>query len=144
MMKEKIWSWYSDVWAADQRCFVLPYIGINSSKRVWMRTVYNYTSGDWIFWTKVTVVADDKRFTESYSYFDVTRDNSGGRVWEYYDDESYIDMLRAIAAANNTVVRLEGREYYYDFTLSSTDKNAIKKTLELYDALVDSGVYKKY
>ncbi|MBQ9910863.1 MAG: hypothetical protein IJM50_05155 [Lachnospiraceae bacterium] len=52
----KGWSWYGEYWAADQRCFILPYIGVKNN-RVYLRTVYNYTADDWIFWTKVTVVA---------------------------------------------------------------------------------------
>ena len=131
------WSFYgSGSWAADQRCFVLPYIGRDSSS-TWLRIVYNYTAYDWIFFEKVIVAADDERFTKNFDYFDVTRDNSGERVWEYMDDNagaSDVEMLWAIANSTETIVRFEGDDYYHDFTVKDSDKQAIRDALTVYEA----------
>ena len=45
-------KFYSDAWAADISCFVMPYIGKDDSSS-WLRLIYNYTSGDWIFFKKI-------------------------------------------------------------------------------------------
>lgn len=130
-------------WYADKRCFILPYLGVNDSY-IWGRMVINYTEDDWVFWKKCTVLCDGERYTHTYSYFDIVRDNSRGRVWEYCDDDMDIEMLRAIADSTEAIVRLEGSDYYFDFTISASDKNAIKTILEIYDALIAAGVYRPY
>ena len=132
------WKFYSDgYWAADQRCFVLPYIG-EQNGTYWMRLVFNYTDDDWVFFEKITIAADDERFYEYFSYYDVTRDNGGGDVWEYVDMEvgaSEIEMLWAIANSEETIIRFEGDDYYRDFTVSASDKQSIKAALEAYEAV---------
>ncbi len=131
------WSFYgSGSWAADQRCFVLPYIGRDNSD-TWLRIVYNYTAADWVLFDKVTVVADDARFTKSFDRSDVTRDNSDGRVWEYLDEdvgESEVELLRAIADSKEATVRFEGDGHYHDFTVTDGDKRAIRDALMVYEA----------
>lgn len=126
-----------DYWYADQRCFVLPYLGVQGDD-VWLRLILNYTAYDWIFFEKVIIAADDQRFTESFSYWDVVRDNGGRKIWEYMDIDvgSYeIEMLWAIANSEKTVVRFEGDDYYDDFTVSASDKAAIRQMLTAYEAL---------
>jgi len=133
------WKFYSNgSWMADKTTFIRTYIGMNNSS-VWIRVIYNYTGRDWVFWTKLTVLTDSDRFTKSYSYFNIVRDNSGGKVWEYYDDNADIAMLRAIAASDTVQMRFEGSDYSSDFTLDAADKKAIQQTLEVYDALIAAG-----
>lgn len=131
------WKFYSDYWAADVRCFALPYIGCQNGN-YWLRVVFNYTEDNWVFFEKITVAADEERFYKYFSYYEVTRDNDGGEVWEYVDfeaTESDIEMLRAIAESEETIIRFEGDDYYYDFTVTSADKNALKTALDAYEAL---------
>ncbi len=108
------WKFYSNgSWAADQRCFLLPYIG-RDANRVWLRMVYNYTGDDWVFFDHVAVAADEERFNKSFNYFDMVHDNGGGDVWEYIDVDVYdadIKMLRAIANSKETIIRFEGDDY---------------------------------
>jgi len=133
----KTYQFYSNgTWAADKRCFVLPYLG-QDAKSTWMRLVFDYTGSEWIFFKKVTVAADDQRFTKTFSYFDIERDNSGYRVWEYIDVDgsSYEEMLWAIANSKETIVRFEGDAHYYDATISDADKAAIREVLTAYDLL---------
>ena len=57
-------------------------------------------------------------------------------------------MLRAVQNAyfngSEILVRMEGRDYYYDFKLSSTDLYAIDLTLTTYDKMIGSGEYQKW
>lgn len=132
------WKFYSDgSWVADQRCFLLPYIG-RDSNQVWLRMVFNYTGDDWVFFDRVTVAADEERFNKSFSAFDMVRDNGGGDVWEYIDLDVYdsdIKMLQAIANSAETIIRFEGDDYWHDLTVKDSDKAAIREALAAYEAL---------
>lgn len=124
-------------WAADVRSFVLPYIGMQGDS-VWMRMLCHYTADDWIFFEKITFAVDDERYYKYFNYYDVVRDNEYGDIWETGDievGESELEILRAIADSEKTIVRFEGDEYYDDIIISSTDKQAIREMLQIYDAL---------
>ena len=76
--------------------------------------------------------------TSAFNYFDVTRDNDYGVVWEYADcpvSESDIDLLWAVANSSQTIVRFEGDDYRYDHTVSESDKQAIRDVLTAFEAL---------
>ena len=121
----------------DTRCYVLPYIG-QEGDNVWLRLLCDYTEDDWVFFKQITFAVDDERYYKYYNYFDVVRDNDYGVVWEYVDTEvsdSDVEMLWAIANSTQTIVRFEGDEYYYDFTVSQGDKDAIREVLTAYEAL---------
>ena len=121
----------------DTRCYVLPYIG-QEGDNVWLRLLCDYTEDDWVFFEQITFAVDDERYYKYYNYFDVVRDNDYGVVWEYVDTEvsdSDVEMLWAIANSTQTIVRFEGDEYYYDFTVSQGDKDAIREVLTAYEAL---------
>lgn len=126
-------------WGADVRCFALPYLGIQGDS-VWMRLVCDYTSGDWVFFEKITFAVDDQRYYKYFNYYDVVRDNGYGKIWEYVDivvEAEEIEMLRAIADSTTTIIRFEGDNYYDDFTVTQADKNAIRDMLKIYDALTE-------
>lgn len=128
----------------DIRSYIIPYIGIRGDS-AWICIRYNYTDSDnWIFWKKLTIVADDKRFYKTVDYFDIVRDNDT-EVWEYYDEPLKINqamntdeliMLRLIAESSETIIRFEGDDYYYDLYVKDSDKQMILETLTLYEALI--------
>lgn len=129
---------------ADTRCYILPYIAENNGDFNLVIT-YHFTDDDWVFWKQVIVAADEKRYTVSVNYHDVIRDNEYGNVWEWYDealdvnlpmDADRIQMLQAIANSTETIVRFQGDEYVFDFTVTAEDKTAITETLALYSALI--------
>lgn len=130
-------NFYSDGWAADISCFVMPYIGKDDSSS-WLRLIYNYTADDWIFFKKITIMADGEKYYKTFNYYDITRDNESGDIWEYIDVEpsdADIDMLWAIANSEETIVRFEGDEYYDDYTVTASNKQGIKEALMAYEAL---------
>ena len=129
--------YYPSVWPrwADDRCFVLPYIG-RRGDQVWLCAKYHYTDDDWVFFKKIIFSLDDGNITRSFNYFDLVHDNGGGDVWEYYHEVAngtVISIFRKIAVSNKRIVRFKGDDHSYDFTISAADQAAIKKCLEIYD-----------
>lgn len=124
----------NETWIADKRCFILPYIGMDDHGGVWMRVVYNFTNDDWVFFKKITVAADEKRYYRSFEDYDIVRDVDGG-VREYIDIDgvSDVEMLLAIANSKETIVRFEGEEFVYDFIVKEIDKRAIREVLLVYE-----------
>ena len=101
---------------------------------VWMRVVYNFTNDDWVFFKKITVAADEKRYYRSFEDYDIVHDVDGG-VREYIDNDgvSDVEMLLAIANSKETIVRFEGDEFVYDFIVKEIDKRAIREVLLVYE-----------
>ncbi|HIY17367.1 MAG TPA: hypothetical protein H9839_08505 [Candidatus Intestinimonas stercorigallinarum] len=135
----KGWVYYdSNTWAADQRCFILPYLGQDST-HTWLRLVLNYTGDDWVFFKQILMNIDGEQHQKSFSYFDVVRDNSGGRVWEYIDldvsNDSDVEWLWDIANSAETIIRFQGDDYSHDMTVTDVDKAAIRDCLTVYEAL---------
>lgn len=121
-------------WIADTRCFILPYIGMDDNGNIWMRVVYNFTDDDWVFFKKITVAADEKRYYRSFEDYDIVHDVDGG-VREHIDIDgvSDVEMLLAIANSKETIVRFEGDEFVYDFIVKEIDKRAIREVLLVYE-----------
>lgn len=121
----------------DTRCFVLPYIGERSSG-AWLRLRMNYTSRrSWVFWTKITFSIDGDNTTYSYKYSDITRDNDT-EVWEYHDipvNDKELELLNRIVESEETIVRFQGDDHHSDFTISASDKTAIRQLLLAYKYL---------
>lgn len=125
---------------ANSRSYVLPYIGV-AEYSTWLRLQYHYTGSDWVFFDNITVAIDDQRYYFTYDYFDVNRDNNGGMVWEWVDhspSKEELEMLRAIADSEETIVRFQGDTYYYDLTVSQSDKKAIETVLVAYEIVTQS------
>ena len=121
---------------ADTRSFVLPYIGQNSGN-TWLRLQFHFTGKSWIFFEHVTIVVDGATYYKDFNYYDITRDNDT-EVWEIADiepDSKDIEMLWAIANSTETIVRFEGDSRYYDLTVNSKDKTAIKEVLTAYELM---------
>ena len=121
---------------ADERSFVLPYIGADAVS-TWIRLKYHYTGVEWVFFEEVTLTVDGVIYEKEFEYFDINRDNDA-EVWEWVDvqpTQEDLEMLRAIAASKETVVRFEGTSHYFEFTMSSQDKEGITQVLDAYDLL---------
>ncbi len=127
--------YYSDYWGADVRCFALPYIGMDDES-IWLRLVCDYTADDWVFFDSIIFSVDGDNTTKRFNYFDVTRDNGGGDVWEYVDIDvgsSEIDLLWSIVNSTETIIRFQGDDWHHDFTVRASDKEAIKQVLTVYE-----------
>lgn len=96
-----------------------------------------YRGDSWIFHERVVVRIGD-RVIESPSLSRLSANNRtevlyGGIKEELHFVGSDGGVLGAIAADSTSkiVVRLEGREKYWDFTLSAGDRRAIRESVEL-------------
>jgi uncharacterized membrane-anchored protein YhcB (DUF1043 family) len=90
-----------------------------------LRMKLNYYSGDWLFVQGVTIKADDKIFT--LNGLDFQRDNGGGHIWEWSDTAvSDQAMLEKIINAKRVVIRFDGRQYYNDFVVPESQKEAMR------------------
>lgn len=127
----------------DTRSYIIPYIAKRNND-YWICIRYNYTGDDWVFWKKMTILADGNKYFKNVGR-DTVRDNDNGVVWEYYDqalniavdmDDADLKMLRTIADSQETIIRFEGDEHQYDLTVSATDKKIISDTLALYEAFI--------
>ena len=123
----------------NQRSFIRPYIKV-SGEEAELRVVYNYTSPDKIYWTGINIYVDDETFSKSFPDEAIARGQSVGTVWEYCDDAADMDLLQAISEAQRPVwfyfVSPAGLSNY---RLSATDVEAIRQTLETYDAMLAAG-----
>ena len=130
-------TWYespSQPYYTDIRSYVLPYIG-KSGDSYWMKLRFLYTGNSWIFFDNVEIYADGQKFYKSFDYYEMIHDNDT-EVWEYIDinpTDSDIEMLKAMANANETIVRFKGQERQYDLTISSEDKRGIKNVVNAYE-----------
>ena len=123
---------------ANKRCYLLPYIGTNSSD-IWLLIRYNYTGESWIFFEKITINIDGEKHTVTPYYNDIIHHVGYSNVVERYDvsAKSYdIDMLKKIAFSDETIVRLQGDDYHKDFTVKQSDKTAIAEVLTAYEYML--------
>ena len=127
----------------DTRCYIIPYIGVRGNN-AWICIRYNYTGDSWIFWENLTIMADGVKYYKYVGYYDTVRDNDSD-VWEWWDeplnynqamDSEQLQMLAAIANSEETIIRFEGDEYYYDLYVTDADKAMIRDVLALYEALI--------
>ncbi|WCM49013.1 hypothetical protein OH720_18575 [Pseudomonas sp. WJP1] len=93
-----------------------------------LRMKFNYYADSWLFVKSVTIKADDQVF--SLDKMDFERDNGSGSIWEWSDSPvEDMAMLNKIISAKKVVIRYDGRQYYHDFVLPETQKNAMKEIL---------------
>lgn len=128
----------------NERCYVTAMVAVQGNT-TWMCNRFNYTGNNWKFYNKIILSADGEKFEKDIGSFATKRDNSGGDVWEYYDeplkingamDLDEIQFMAKIAYANEAIIRFQGDGHNYDYTVSSTDKQTIRDAIELYRALL--------
>ena len=117
---------------------------------VWMRAkIVNFTSSTgWVFWDKITFSTADKNI--EYKIKDCFAGQSGGGKstqivyggkYETLDvpfsdlDEGY----RLLVNGKNPIIRLTGREHYYDYRLTENDINHLKTGIYLFDQMKVTG-----
>lgn len=131
-------TWYEakcQPYYADSRSYILPYIGKRDGGYTWMNIRYHYTGDSWVFYDNITIMVDGEKYYKSFDYGEVSRDNDS-EVWEVaheQSDSSNIAMLEAIANSKETIVRFEGDDHRFDFTVSAADKQGIKDVLAAYE-----------
>lgn len=111
------------------------YIGKQDSQSPWLRLRIQYNDDTWLFVESFLVVADGKRFDYPAARFE--RDNDS-EIWEWYDEptsSSDLEMIRAVVESKEAVIRLNGRQYRKDKTITAAQKAALRNVLDAYKAL---------
>lgn len=115
------------------RNFIYPYIG-QKGDNYWLRLKFQYASDDWLFINNGILLIDGEQYTISGNW---ERDNNSG-IWEWLDLQVGTNeriILDKLANSESAKVRYEGRQYHDDRTITSKEKDIIKKTLEIFDDL---------
>lgn len=112
------------------------YFGVNEDIGVGaLRMVLQYYDDDWLFVKNIIFSIDG----ENYRFVpkDMKRDNSGGYIWEWFDEiiDPQSDLVQALANSNSVRIKLNGSDYYDIRTLSHKQIQGIKETYELYNLL---------
>ena len=113
--------------------FIYPYIG-QKEDNYWLRLKFQYSADDWLFIKNATLLIDGEQFTITGNW---ERDNNS-RIWEWLDMQvgiNELSILSKLANSESAKVRYEGRKYYDDRTITSKEKDIIKKTLDIYKDL---------
>lgn len=139
--RKKVDSFSGTTWYYDQsspqyvnsRTAFYVYLGHDENGYSWMRMVIQYKADDWLFIKNSEFNIDGEHLTY---YCTMKRDNDT-RIWEWCDEtveQTELDLLKAVANSHSTTIRFHGSQYYHDYTVTSSEKRAIKNILKLYDA----------
>lgn len=130
----------------DSRFFISPkgsplksdvqlYIGFDESDE-WLRFKVKYYDDDWLFVKSYKVAADDYRWQSPKMEF--KRDHSSGSVWEWLDtsaSDKELEVAKAIASADEAIIRFQGSKYYSDKTLQAEQKGSLRKIIKLFNLI---------
>ena len=101
-----------------------------------MRLVGQYYANDWLFIKNATFLVDGQ--TASFAP-DMERDNSGGKIWEWFDmsvsNPEVLVPYAMLIDGKEAKVRYTGNQYYNDRNISQKELKAIKDTHDYYIAL---------
>lgn len=114
-------------------CYFQTENGIPNNLRFRMQ----YLAEDWLFFDKVQFSIDGKAFDYIPTKTE-TDSGNGGYIWEWFDEsitESDKVLINALANAKSAKMKLNGKQYYEVKTISKTQINSIKQTLEFYKAM---------
>ncbi|MFH1962664.1 MAG: hypothetical protein ABIJ30_07310 [bacterium] len=132
-------TWYYDKTTPryDNRNNLHLFIGKTKDSLPWLYFRIRYSGDDWLFIEKYIIKVDDEKFEIIPSYGEVKRDNSAGKIWEWYTcafrDKEHI--VRAIISSKRAVIRYKGSQYYKDRTVTKAEKIALQNVLDAYKAL---------
>lgn len=132
-------TWYEDKSSGGYKSRIYAYIGKNENSNPWLRFYIRYYADDWLFIKNYKFKIDDETVTiKEREYGEIKTNNSGGSIWETLDrkvDKETFNLLVAISNSKSAKIRHNGKDYYKDRTISSSEKRAIKKVLDAYEAL---------
>jgi len=130
-------DWYRDKSSPaynNQNGFFL-YAGKRDAGSPWLRLRIQYHGDDWLFIESFIVVADGQRFERGPVRFERDHDSM---VWEWYDEnlsDADLQMIKAIIASKEAVIRFNGRQYRKDKEITASQKAALQNVLYAYKAL---------
>lgn len=111
------------------------YMGKDKDNYVWLRLKVSYYGNDWIFWKTMIFNIDGQKTSFTLPYGEVKHDNDT-MVWEVADlpYDNYADLINKVINSKITILRLQGDDHHYDKTITQTEKQALKRVLDYYEA----------
>ena len=113
------------------------YIG-KKDDRLWLRLYVQFHGDEWLFVRDMVIKSGDKTWNITPDFNEWKHDNSASSVWEWYDGpvgRTEIEMLKAIAAGDQSMVRFNGDTYYSDYVITAAEKKAVQNVLDAFVAL---------
>ena len=118
---------------------------IGEGETTYARLVFKYGGVDWIFFNKAVLI-NSKGVKMNFMFESYNRDTqviSGGGVVESYDvalSSSRFSKLSDLLKDNSEPIRikLSGKQYYKEYTLTSTQVLALNQMINKYRSLIDS------
>lgn len=119
----------------DTRPYVTLYVLESGSGQRSLEFFLNYTADSWLFVRSAQINIDgDIVSLPSASW---SRDNDT-EIWEwtgYRADERLLEVAAKIAASKRAVIRFNGQEFYDDYVIPQSDKNAIRDMLLAWEVM---------
>ena len=112
------------------------YFAINEGIPNNFRFVLQYVDDDWLFIENAKFSIDGQVF--NYYPNEVKRDNDGGEIWEWWDQQitnSDLPLLQAISNCKSAKIKLNGSQYYKVVNITDKQKLNIKRSLDYYESL---------
>ncbi|MBP2653488.1 MAG: hypothetical protein H6Q73_1057 [Firmicutes bacterium] len=114
------------------------YIGKYNTGNIELKFRIQFCNDNWINIKRYVIKADEQTFAIIPNSSDIKREALGGIYVESMDvllDADKCKVVKAVAASNKTILRVEGDKYYKDRVISAEEKNAIQNILLAYEAL---------
>ena len=95
----------------------------------------NYTADSWLFVRSAQINIDGEIVSLPSSTW--SRDNDS-EIWEwtgYTADERLLEIAQKIAVSKRAVVRFTGQDFYDDYVIPKSDKNAIRDMLLAWEVM---------
>src|SRR4030095_2253644 len=124
-------TWYSPDPADNYKTAVYLYIGQKQTGQPWLRWKIRYYGDDWLFIRRYRVKIDDAGAVTVLPTRDIKRENSGGSVWETFDElaSNHADVLNRMLAGNTIHLRMEGSEGHEDIQLGAEQLQRMRDVL---------------
>lgn len=102
-----------------------------------LRLRFQYYADDWLFFNRIQFAIDGKAY--EYIPNDTETDSGdGGKIWEWCDQsllQSDKELIYALANAKSAKMKIIGRQYHDQKSISQEQIKSIKQTIDLYNAL---------
>lgn len=112
------------------------YFGVNEQgNSTGLRFKVQYFADDWLFIEKLTFLLDGEKV--EYAPGEWERDNDSD-IWEYNDspvDKYSFQLIKKIVESKEAKVRFVGQQYYKDKIITSNQKAAMRRVLEIYTGI---------
>jgi hypothetical protein len=127
-------TWYSPEAASGYKTATYFYIGQKQSGQPWLRWKIRYYGDDWLFIRRHRVKIDQHEAETLLPTKDIKRDNSGGSVWEIFDESAieHAQLLNHMLAGSSAYLRMDGSEGYNDLTLDGVQLQRMRDVLLVY------------